>query len=141
MTPLLSASSRLCQGIYTAQADRWSTSALEERGRGLSHATPSLNHCHPERSAEERSDGARVEGPRFPQHHHDYVREFTPHKLIYGPPRRRKREAAASAKPRPSLIIVILSEVRRSVATEREWKDLLSSAPTRLRQGILTAAH
>ena len=31
--------------------------------------------------------------------------------------------------------IVILSEVRRSVATEREWKDLLSSAPTRLRQG------
>jgi len=82
----------------------------------------------------------RVEGPRFPQHHHDYVREFTPHKLMDGPPRR-KREAAGSAKPRPSLIIVILSEVRRSVATEREWKDLLSSAPTRLRQGILTAAH
>jgi hypothetical protein len=102
MTPLLSASSRLCQGIYTAQADRWSTSALEERGRGLSHATPSLNHCHPERSAKERSDEARVEGPRVPQHHHDYVREFTPHKLIYGPPRRRKREAAASTKPRPS---------------------------------------
>ena len=102
MTPLLSASSRLCQGIYTAQADRWSTSALEERGRGLSHATPSLNHCHPERSAKERSDGARVEGPRFPQHHHDYVREFTPHELIDGPPRHRKREAAASAKPRPS---------------------------------------
>jgi hypothetical protein len=52
-----------------------------------------------------------------------------------------------SAKPQrqPSqgrhLVIVILSEVRRSVAMEREWKDLLSSAPTRLRQGILTAAH
>ena len=42
---------------------------------------------------------------------------------------------------RRPLIIVILSEVRRSVAMEREWKDLLSSAPTRLRQGILTAAH
>ena len=68
----------------------------------MSHATPSLNHCHPERSAKERSDGARVEGPRFPQHHHDYVREFTPHELIDGPPRHRKREAAASAKPRPS---------------------------------------
>jgi hypothetical protein len=62
----------------------------------------SLNHCHPERIAKERSDGARVEGPRFPQHHHDYVREFTPHELIDGPPRHRKREAAASAKPRPS---------------------------------------
>src|SRR6185295_10753462 len=24
-----------------------------------------LNHCHPERSAKERSDGARVEGPAF----------------------------------------------------------------------------
>ena len=70
-----------------------------------------LNHCHLEQS----------EGAKRPRCH--------------------ERETAASAKPRPSLIIVILSEVRRSVATEREWKDLLSSAPTRLRQGILTAAH
>jgi len=44
----------------------------------------------------------RVEGPRFPQHHHDYVREFTPHKLMDGPPRRWKSEAAASTKPRRS---------------------------------------
>jgi hypothetical protein len=45
-----------------------------------------------------------------------------------GPPPRRKSEAAASASPaRLPLIIVILSEVRRSVATKRESKDLLSS--------------
>jgi len=36
-----------------------------------------------------------------------------------GPPRP-KREAAASAKPRPSLIIVILSEARRNVAMNRD---------------------
>src|SRR5437667_306668 len=62
-----------------------------------------LNHCHPERSAKERSDLARVEGPRFPQHHHDYVREFKPHKLMDGPPRRRKSEAAASDRPARSI--------------------------------------
>jgi len=36
--PLPSASSRLCQGIHTAQADGWSTSALEERSRSVNQA-------------------------------------------------------------------------------------------------------
>jgi hypothetical protein len=72
-----------------------------------------LNHCHPEQS----------EGAKRPT----------------AMPRARSRGVSHSRTP--SFNVVILSEVRRSVATEREWKDLLSSAPTRLRQGILTAAH
>jgi hypothetical protein len=113
----------------------------EARGRSVTQANAVLNHCHPERSAKERSDGARVEGPRFPQHHHDYVREFTPHKLMDGPPRRRKREAAASAKPRPSFNHCHPERSAKERSDEARVERPAFLSPTRLRQGILTAAQ